>query len=167
MEKEAKSVEFAALAKMLQGVLSNQQALADSMQVKLPFTVADIQSVIINNEHAENVLPQALKSTMRNKNAFDEAVKKGFIELTSDGHLRWMLHNSTLLAYFCGRMWCGDTGMYSRRKGTTVWHKGTGLFPAKELNRMFGMTTLKTLRLNRSNRALPDYFELIDELFSM
>ena len=98
----------------------------------------------------------------------EAAIGANLIEITREGGLRWLSGNNTLLAYFCGKMWCGDYGWYSRRKGMWLWQMGKkGEFPAAALNRLFGITTLKQTRKRRENMPLPEFFEIVDDLFSL
>jgi len=110
-------------------------------------------------------LSKLLQVTMLHAEAFDAAVEKGYIVMTEEGTLAWMLGSNTLLAYFCGRLWCGDKGMYSRRKKAMLWQMGEGVFPAVALGKVFGCTTLKQTRQRRKNMVLPEHFELVDQLF--
>lgn len=109
---------------------------------------------------------RVLQLKMRNARAFEIAVEEGYIVVADDGqHLRWTLGSDVLLAYFCGRVWCGDRGFRSRRKGKCVWRLGDGVFPAAELGRLFGLSALKQKRNNRKNMALPGCYQLVDNLF--
>lgn len=126
-----------------------------------------MEQSVLTNEMA--TLSKLLQHTMLNKEAFLHAVEKGFIVSSEDGkHLQWTLGNNTLLAYFCGRMWCGDRGVFSKHMDDTIWQMGTrGVFPAKELNEIFGIVDMKDLRRKRKFRTLPKNFQLVDNLFSM
>ncbi|MGN0047343.1 MAG: hypothetical protein ACI37U_00390 [Bacteroides sp.] len=109
-------------------------------------------------------LPLKLRARLRVE-VLARAVQAGLIGLCADGHLLWMGGNNTLLAYFCGKMWCGDRGRYSRRKQGHIWTMGNRTFPAAELNRLFGLTTLKQTRNRRKDRLLPQCWEVVDELW--
>ena len=102
---------------------------------------------------------------MRNSEAFNKAISNGYIQQQDDGHLKWTLGSQTLLAYFMGRLLCGDYGQYSRRKHAMIWQRGKGVFPAKALQALFEMKSLKRMRLKRVNEVLPENFQLIDSLF--
>lgn len=113
-------------------------------------------------------LTKQLQETMLNASAFDKAVAMGYIVMAEDGqHLVWALGNNALLAYFCGKLWCGDKGVFSRRKQAMLWSPGKLMFPAAQLNRTFGVTTLKQIRIKRKNLTLPRCFQLVDNLFDM
>lgn len=166
------TIPEAALVELLRGMLENQRVLAEACGVELPF-VADgrvleqLGSMIANDRTKRGgiVLPLTLRTTMLHAEAFDAAVAKGYIAMTDDGHLAWMLGSTTLLAYFLGRLFSGDYGWYSKGKGGTVWIRGKKAFPATELQQLFGVKTLRKLRENRDSRLLPENFELIDKLF--
>jgi len=110
-------------------------------------------------------LSKLLQVTMLHAEAFAKAVEKGYVKVREDGTLAWTLKSNTLLAYFCGRLWCGDRGVYSRRKGAMLWQTGDGVFPAAALGKVFGCTSLKQTRHRRKNMVLPEHFELVDYLF--
>ena len=110
-------------------------------------------------------ISKELQMTMLHATAFTKAMEQGFILLTDDGHLQWVMGSRTLLAYFCGRLWAGDKGAFSRRKGTMVWLLGKQRFPGAQLQRLFSIPTLRLLRLNRRNMSLPVNYHIIDALF--
>ena len=159
-------LENAALNYMLHGIIMNQRILAEACGVELPFTVDGMNSLNNMREKSGGVkLPRKLQVLMLNDSAFDMAVKEGYIQMTDDGHLTWMLGNNTLLAYFLGRLFCGDRAYFSRGRGVGIWQKGEKGFPGAELQRLFGVNTLKQLRQKRCSRPLPEHYELIDKLF--
>ena len=106
-----------------------------------------------------------LRLKMRNTEALDKAVEAGYINVQDDGSLKWTLGSETLLAYFMGRLFCGDFGQYSRRMNAKVWMQGDRTFPSKDLCRIFGVKALKQLRYRRRKSVLPDFFEYVDNLF--
>jgi len=168
----SKTIPVAALVELLRGLLANQQVLAEACGVELPFVVDDgaLEQLhgIFNDDRAREggiVLPLTLRKAMLHARAFDAAVAKGYIQMTDDGHLAWMLGSTTLLAYFLGRLFSGDYGKYSRCKKGTLWVRGEKTFPATKLQQLFGEKTLRKLRENREGRFLPENFELIDKLF--
>lgn len=135
--------------------------------------VNDLQDSAAHHEVASEeqscwaALSQVLRVTMLDAQAWDRAVEQGYIEVRAEGGLRWTLESQTLLAYFCGRLWSGDRGAYSRRKKAMVWIMGDqGTFPAAALGRLFGNTSLKQTRNRRRNMTLPEQFQIIDFLFN-
>ena len=121
-------------------------------------TKMEVLAVLVNQ------LPLNVRVNM-NFEVLERAVRSGLITV-EDGHLQWMSGNNTLLAYFCGKMWCGDKGQYCRRKSRHVWIWGNGSFPAAALNRLFDVTTLKQTRARRRNLPLPDCWEIVDNLWN-
>lgn len=110
-------------------------------------------------------LPLKLRSRA-NADVLAAAVAEHVIDLTPEGQLVWRLGSKTLLAHFCGRMWCGDTLVYNPRRRSWRWQLGEGNFPEKDLCRLFGVQGLRNLRRQRDLCAPPCGFELIDRLFS-
>lgn len=95
------------------------------------------------------------------------ALQEGFVTVSDDGRWQWQLESKTLLAYFCGRMWCGDTPLYSQRARGWVWQVGQGRFPRKDLVALFGVRNLRTLREQRYMGMLPVGWELVEAVFEM
>ena len=93
------------------------------------------------------------------------ALQEGLVTVTADGHWQWQLESKTLLAYFCGRMWCGDTPIYSKRANGYIWQSGEGRFPRKDLVELFGVRNLRTLREQRYMGLLPIGWELVEKIF--
>ena len=109
-------------------------------------------------------LPLKVRCKMR-MDVMERALSEQLFSIGEDGQLHWAGGNHTTLAYFCGRMFCGDHGQYSRRLQEQVWVQGKGQFPAVDIGRLFGVTTLKQSRYRRKNMPLPECWQLIDALF--
>lgn len=96
---------------------------------------------------------------------FAKAVEAGYME--EDGsHYRWRKGTKALLAYMCGRIYCGDVPEYSELDRKSFWKFGNGLFPDAELNTLFEQTGIGQSRQNRRDMAVPTNAEDIDKLFS-
>ena len=95
------------------------------------------------------------------------ALQEGIVSVGDDGRWQWQLESKTLLAYFCGRMWCGDTPLYSQHARGWVWQSGEGRFPRKDLVALFGIRNLRTLREQRYMGMLPVGWELVEKVFKM
>ncbi|MDO4196442.1 MAG: hypothetical protein Q4D33_09855 [Prevotellaceae bacterium] len=93
------------------------------------------------------------------------AIEENIIALGDDGHLVWLPQNNTLLAYFCGRMWCGDKPVYIRSKGCQCWKTGKGIFHDIAFEQLFGVKDLRKTRWRRIGRRTPENADIIDELF--
>jgi len=110
-------------------------------------------------------LPRKLRTRVRIE-VLQAAMAHGYITITVEGRLQWHLPNKTLLAYFCGRMWCGDSSQYSNIAHAHVWKRTRYAFPDKDLSVLFGVRNLRLLRKKRFLRRLPHGWELVDPLFS-
>lgn len=121
-----------------------------------------------SNEQAGLVknLPLKLRISLR-EDVLLAAIEEEYIRVTADGHLRWELESKTLLAYLCGRVWCGDKSNYLKRRDAHVWMQGTRELPEHDLEALFGVSGLSNLRRHRKLSTSPDGFELIDNLFDM
>ena len=58
---------------------------------------------------------------------FAKAIEAGYIEEVGS-HYSWK-GTKALLAYMCGRIYCGDYPEYSKYEQKTFWEFGNGLFP--------------------------------------
>ena len=109
-------------------------------------------------------LPMKLRVSVRTE-VLTLALQEGYLSVTDDGHWVWRLESKTLLAYFCGRMWCGDTPLYSKRARGYIWQSGGVRFPKKDLVALFGVRNLRTLREQRYMGLLPAGWELVEKMF--
>ncbi len=164
MDNHVTHEALAGLGKLLQGMNENQQSLAAAIGVALPHPIGKKEiGYWLGLDRV--TLPPLLQEAMLNSRAFEEAVSLGYIRPTTDGRLVWTLGSKTLLAYFLGRLFCGDHGRYSERKRCMMWQLGSGTFPAKALHALFGLNTLFDLRRNRAEFSLPEHFQMVDRLF--
>lgn len=121
---------------------------------------------IQQDEVAELVkrLPTKLRINVR-ADVLQQALQEGLLTVADDGRWVWQLPSKTLLAYFCGRMWCGDMPLYSQRAQGYIWQEGQGRFPRKDLVALFGVNTLRLLRKQRFWALLPKGWEQVDKIF--
>ena len=117
-----------------------------------------------NNGGTPMPLPKELKCRVRDMGALDRALQCGYIVQMAD-HWEWTAGSKTLLAYFMGRLLCGDCPKRNKATGEWLWHKGKGHFPDKGLSDLFGMGSLRSLRKNGFLSPLPQGHEMIDSLF--
>ena len=92
------------------------------------------------------------------------AIDQKLISFTDTG-LKWKRSN-VLLAYFFGRLICGDTikeGAMDQKMYYIVGGYGSEPFPEKELEDLFGVTSLRQARNNRSGRAAPKGYKEIEK----
>lgn len=94
-------------------------------------------------------------------NVFNKAIKADLMEVCGNG-LKWKASNA-LLAYLCGRLYCGDTTKIDSVTKERIVKRGSGFFPETKLNDLFGLKNLgqSRLQLNR----VPKGFEKIEALF--
>ena len=109
-------------------------------------------------------LPMKLRIGVRAE-VLSAALQEGLLSVDDEGRWLWLLESKTLLAYFCGRMWCGDTPLYSKRASGYIWQSGEGRFPRKDLVALFGVRNLRTLREQRYMGLLPVGWELVEKIF--
>lgn len=117
---------------------------------------------ILSQEELVRLLPFPLQLRLRSREAFYQAYTDGFIAIGDDGGLLWMA-NTTVLAYFCGRLWCGDQP--KRSGGGRIWSWGQSPLPAQQLERLFGVRHLRQRRFHNKNRQLDEIFLIVDNLF--
>lgn len=149
----------------------NLTALAQAAGVTLPEVMTFAKESALpddnnnnNNRVAPLPLPKELKHRVRNMAALDKALNYGYIERLAD-HWEWTAGSKTLLAYFMGRLLCGDYPEMNRVTGRWRWHEGKGIFPDTELKELFGLGSLRSIRKNNFILRLPQGHEMIDSLF--
>lgn len=94
---------------------------------------------------------------------FAKAIEAGYIEEVGS-HYSWK-GTKALLAYMCGRIYCGDFPEYSQYEQKTFGEFGNGLFPDVELNALFGQTGIGQSRQNRRDMPVPNNAGEIDKFF--
>lgn len=151
----------------------NVEALALAAGVTLPEVMAfakasaspDDDNYNYNNSSVAPLpLPKGLKHRVRDMKALERALQCGYVVPGADCWV-WTAGSKTLLAYFAGRLLCGDRPRMSRATGEWLWHEGKGRFPDKELGELFGLGSLRSLRKNGFLSPLPLGHEMIDSLF--
>lgn len=147
----------------LKGNLTDEQVLELYHSGRIPYVIAEEADTIL--ARLRSIMPQRLLRGI-DIEPLVYAVQKNLIRITDDGLLEWTSESKTLLAYFCGRMWCGDSSHYSNRAHARVWERSQkNAFPEKDLAMLFGESNLRTLRKNRDLCPLPTGWELIEEFF--
>lgn len=94
---------------------------------------------------------------------FAKAIEAGYIDEVGS-HYSWK-GTKALLAYMCGRIYCGDYPEYSKYEQKTFWKFGNGLFPDVELNALFEQTGIGQSRQNRRDMPVPNNAGEIDKFF--
>ena len=113
-------------------------------------------------DHHKVTLPSRLDTELARK-IFAKAIEEGYI-IIDDDHYEWTL-NKVLLAYMCGRIYCGDKPEYSKIDRKSFWTFGEGLFPDVKLGVLFKQNGIGQLRQNRRDEAVPNNADIIDKLF--
>ena len=112
----------------------------------------------------EHVELQGRLNTPLALQVFARAIEKGLMEEVGN-HYKWN-ESKALLAYMCGRIYCGDYPKYSARDVKSYWKPGrTELFPESDLNALFQETALGQSRQNRKGEAVPMGSKKVDDLF--
>ena len=117
---------------------------------------------ITDSEHNKVTLPPRLDTELARK-VFAKAIEEGYMEEVGS-HYSWK-GTKALLAYMCGRIYCGDLPEYSKYEQKTFWEFGNGLFPDAELNALFEQTGIGQSRQNRRDMPVPTNAGEIDKLF--
>lgn len=151
--------------KGLAGVLQPCLALVVSGMMVL---VAEKQNNIrlandANHKDFPIPLPKKLNTKLAKK-IFMKAKDAGFIEI-EEGKMKWK-KSIVLLAYMCGRIYCGDTPQYFKREQCNRWRFGkSGRFPDRPLQTLFEVKSIGQLRLNGRDMKVPDGSDVVDSWF--
>ena len=117
-----------------------------------------------DHEICSEVVLTGLLDTELAQEIFARAIESGYIEQVGS-HYRWK-ESKVLLAYMCGRIYCGDRPEYSRVDEKYYWKFGkVGVFPDSELAHLFDISDLGQSRSNRKNLSVPQNSKKINELF--
>ena len=123
-------------------------------------SVSEEQSV---GDEGAVVLTGMLNTVLAVK-VFAKAIEAGYMS-EKDSHYKWN-DSKVLLAYMCGRIYCGDKPVYSDMDEKSFWKFGRlGVFPDTELSNLFEMPDLGQSRSNRKDLAVPAKSKEIDKFF--
>lgn len=96
---------------------------------------------------------------------FEAAIAKDLI-IENGEHLSWT-KSKVLLAYFCGRIYCGDHAQVDTSSNYAEWKTGGCHMPEKELQVLFNEKNFCQQRRNRINgRSAPRGYDMIDTLYN-
>lgn len=169
MNKQFKNGLAAAIIEVLRYLWQNQQVLAEAVGVVLPYVpnwdVWDNINKVCQGEGGCTWLPMKMARRIKDKAVWERAIQQGYILMGDDGCLRWELGTKTLLAYFLGRLLCGDKPKWSKRYQHYVWEQGDDEFPNAEAERLFGVKNLKVLRKKAEKCNVPDGADAVDCLW--
>lgn len=113
-----------------------------------------------------NLTPGLKLRISQHRKALDRAVHDGYLTFSPEGKLNFTFGSKSLMAYFWGRLLCGDSSYLQRKTLKWLWKPGKDLFPDQELAASTGLEGIGVLRRQRVGKALPSGWELIDEYFS-
>lgn len=122
-----------------------------------------LQNASIQQEEQNGVVLTGRLDTPVARKIFAKAIEAGYMEEVGS-HYEWK-NTKTLLAYMCGRIYCGDYPEYSKYEQKTFWEFGNGLFPDVELNALFEQTGIGQSRQNRRDMPVPNNAGEIDKFF--
>ena len=124
---------------------------AEKLRIKLreknQQTVQTIDNQSECSDSPKGVVLSGRLDTSLARTIFAKAIEAGYIEEVGS-HYSWK-GTKALLAYMCGRIYCGDYPEYSKYEQKTFWEFGNGLFPDVELNALFEQTGIGQSRQNR------------------
>ena len=121
-----------------------------------------------NQEDSDDIdlgieLPDKLNTPLARR-IIKRAIADEFMEV-QDGTLKWN-KSVVLLAYVCGRIYCGDKPEFQKRKQKYYWRLGKGArFPDGLLQALFGVKNLGGARQKNRDTTVPDGAELVDKWF--
>lgn len=118
-----------------------------------PVKAADAKEA--NSKESRN---QHYSLTVEQQAAFSRAEEAGYMTSQGYGKYKW-LGQKVSLAYFIGRLFCGDYVEY--RGKITIWKVGDN-FPSQTMTAMFGYSDLGTIRSNRKDGNPPRDYRDID-----
>lgn len=98
------------------------------------------------------------------KKVFCKAIEAGYMEECCS-HYKWN-DSKVLLAYMCGRIYCGDYPERFKMETKTYWKFGMELFPDTELCALFATSDIGQSRQNRKDLTVPKNFQKIDIFLS-
>lgn len=121
---------------------------------------SDNNSIVVEHEQQQTIqdIPK-LRGTRQEKEVFEKALQKELMVLC-DGGYKWT-KSKALLAYMCGRLYCGDR-IKEDDNEDRHYKKGRQQLPAKELKALFN----ENVGGNRDAiKAPPRNYWIIDDLF--
>jgi hypothetical protein len=115
-------------------------------------TIEDVEVVeTIDNDIIEKGMPY-----------FNLAIGAGLMKQTANGY-EW-IESQVLLAYFCGKIYCGDYVKVGKMDFT--WKAGNdAFFPEKALGTLFNRPNIGTSRRKQLEGTPPKGYQKIEQLF--
>lgn len=128
--------------------------------------VTSTQSIITNNNETEKadeiIINNDNEIIEKGEPYFNRAIENGLMRQTSSGY-EWLV-SQVLLAYFCGKIFCGD--YIKTDKIDSIWKAGNdAFFPEKALGKLFNRPNIGTSRRKQIESTPPKGYQIIDNLF--
>lgn len=141
--------------------LISAAALVIGAEILREKNIKNVEEVV--SVDAEIILSETLDTELARK-VFAKAIEAGYMK--EDGtHYIWN-ESKVLLAYMCGRIYCGDKPTASNIDDREFWKFGrTAFFPDTELNNLFDVSGLGQSRSNRKDLPVPTKSTEIDKFF--
>ena len=128
-----------------QSIITNKKETVEAEEVN--------DEVIINNDN---------EILEKGEPYFSRAIESGLMKQAPNGY-EW-LASHVLLAYFCGKIFCGDYIKETRMDST--WKAGNdAFFPEKALGKLFNRPNIGTSRRKQLESTPPKGYQTIDDLF--
>ena len=128
-----------------QSIITNKKETVEAEEVN--------DEVIINNNN---------EILEKGEPYFSRAIESGLMKQAPNGY-EW-LASQVLLAYFCGKIFCGDYIKETRMDST--WKAGNdAFFPEKALGKLFNRPNIGTSRRKQLESTPPKGYQTIDDLF--
>lgn len=151
-EREELKKNREALYNEFKGLNSGQTTDAQSLN-------PEPQQAQPKQETTASTIP-TINDTEKEKSVFEKALQKQYMSL-NNGSYKWTLKKS-LLAYMCGRLYCGDRIKEDNSDYRQIYIKGNTQMPAQEVKALFGVDVAS----NRySLKTPPRNSWKVDELF--
>lgn len=128
----------------------------------IPVVASASKANSAHDNEARVVLPGQLKTELAEK-VFAKAIEAGYMK-EEGSHYKWN-ESKVLLAYMCGRIYCGDYPERLKMETKTYWKFGMELFPDTELCALFATSDIGQSRQNRKDLTVPKNFQKIDIFF--
>lgn len=117
----------------------------------------------LRSARGEECAARSEELTESQQQALSLAVERGYMSPIGDGTYDWKL-SKVLLAYFLGRLFCGDYISTDNVAGREEWTAGGKDFPEQQLCRLFGLQAISINRRSRLGKAVPEGYEKIEGL---
>ncbi len=141
-----------------------QREKGKEVQSDTPFVTSSVPTTPSTDDKETGVVLSGVLYSELARRVYAQAIEAGYMK-EQGSHYKWN-ESKVLLAYMCGRIYCGDEPVYSDKEEKSYWKFGRqGVFPDTELSNLFEMPDLGQSRLNRKDLAVPLKTMEIDKFF--